>query len=347
MLRLDRTGKTLARLATQPLASAGISERYDLQEYIVRSPEAFFAELGETVFLIASEVQPSDDVADRIDLLGVDEEGNAVIVELKRGNDKLQLFQAISYAAMISDWQPTDFENCLKEDEEARARLLEFPSGGMSSLNRRQRIILVAEAFDYSVLIGAEWLSERYGVNIRCCQLSLATDPSSQSEYLVCTNIFPAPEIAKQAVRRGRPRESNPGPKWADWPSLLNALPNPAVASFFRSELAQQRESALSQEELRYRIDGKRRWNVHARARSMHAYVWQLGRFEGDLTFWAHQLSRPESVKPVKSGTALSFALETDDDFGFFLTAVNKDLPAVAWSQQQAVEDESAALNDS
>jgi hypothetical protein len=341
MLRLDRTGRTLTRLETQPLASAQISERYDLQEFIVQSPEAFFAELGEKILLIASEVRPSDDVDDRIDLLGVDAEGNAVIVELKRGNDKFQLFQAISYAAMIASWEPHDFEAEM-EEKTSRARLSDFLNNGRDSLNRGQRIILVAEAFDYSVLIGAEWLSERYGVNIRCCQLSLAIDSTGgRSEYLVCTNIFPAPEIAEQAVRRGRQRGRSTGLKWDDWPSLLDSLPNPVVADFFRSELAQQRESALSKEELRYRIDGTRRWNVHARAKAAHAYVWQLGRFEGDLEFWRQLLSRPDDVGSVKGGRALSFALETAADFSYFEKAVKHDLAAVAWLPQQADVDES------
>ena len=31
-------------------------------------------------------------------------------------------------------------------------------------INRKQRIILIAEAYDYALLIGTEWLSEQYSV---------------------------------------------------------------------------------------------------------------------------------------------------------------------------------------
>ena len=36
------------------------------------------------IYILGSEVQPSDVVQDRIDLLGVDPDGAAVIIEIKR-----------------------------------------------------------------------------------------------------------------------------------------------------------------------------------------------------------------------------------------------------------------------
>ena len=60
--------------------------------------------------------------------------------------------------------------------------------------------MLVAEAFDFSLLIGAEWLNDNFGVSILCCRIALAADAESGNEYLVCSNIYPTPELPQVAI---------------------------------------------------------------------------------------------------------------------------------------------------
>ena len=336
MLKIDRQKQHFTRLETPSLADVSISERYDLQEYICNSPEAFFEEIGQSLFLIAKEIQPSDDVEDRIDILALDKDGQAVIIELKRGNHKLQLFQAISYAGMVARWEPDDFFGCLDADKQEK--LMDFLEVEKEEINRHQRIILIAEAFDYSVLVGAEWLTEKYGVDVLCCRLSVAKDAAGNAEFLVCSNIFPAPELAQQAVRRGRSRTGVSQSKYPDWNVALANVTNAALVAFYKKELAEGQESYLRKRYLRYRIAGKRRWFVAARR--LRAYVWQHGRFDGDVAYWRSGLSQPDQVKPVKGDLCLSFTLTTDSDFSFFRLAATEKLLNSKWTEAGGDEPE-------
>jgi len=329
MLRVDRNQQTLGQLESPTLTDAMILERSDLQEYIYNSSDAFFAEIGERVFLMGKEVSPSQTIQDRIDLLGIDEEGAAVIVELKRGSNKLQMLQAISYAGMVARWGPEDFRDHISPD--LWEELTDFLEVDVEDINRRQRLLLVAEGYDYALLSGAEWLAEQHGVDIRCVSLTLSTDKSTGAEYLACTSIFPPPVLAEQAVARGRKTRGARPSKWNDWEEALAQVKNEAVSAFVRAELGQGREDYLPKRALRYHVKGDRRWNLHCR--NNHAYVWQLSRFPDDIAFWAEHLSDPSSVSPVKDGKALRFKLFTAKDFEAFREAVEEDIVDVPWGR--------------
>jgi len=328
MLKIDRNTQSFSSLETPTLADVSITERYDLQEYICNSPEAFFNEIGQELFLIGKEVSPSKNVKDRIDVLAVDKEGAGVVVELKRGKSKLHMMQAISYAGMIAQWSSEDFLQLL--DDGKQEALMDFLEVDVEEINRDQRIILVAEAFDYALLIGADWLTENHGVDVMCCRIAVAKDAATSNEYLVCSNVYPAPELAKEAVPRGGRKAGTGKAKWSDWDSALAKIDNPAVAEYYREQLGAKRESYLRKRTLHYRIEGKRRWS--AAARQSRSYVWQHGRFDDDIEYWQHGISDGAAVKPVKDEKRLSFLLATKDDFEFFHQAATEKLLTTEWT---------------
>lgn len=190
------------------------------------------------------------------------------------------------------------------------------PAEDVEKVNEAQRVILIAEDYDYEVLVTAEWLHEKHGVDVRCYRLPVSTD--GPSEYASCTCIYPPRELADHAVQRGR------GPaqpmKWGDWEAALQQVANPAVVSYFKKELAAGRDSHLRKRILRYKLDGRRRWWVSARRDA--AYVWQDGRFDGDEAFWATRLGPEADAIPVKRGTCLRFFLSTTAQFEAFAKAV-------------------------
>jgi hypothetical protein len=328
MLKINRDNQSFSVLDTPTLADVSITERYDLQEYICNSPDAFFKEIGQELFLIGKEISPSKNVQDRIDILAVDKEGTGVVIELKRGNHKLHMMQAISYAGMIAQWSSEDFLKLLNEvQQEAFTEFLELAD--VADINRSQRIILIAEAFDYALLIGAEWLTDNHSVDVMCCRIAVAKDATNSTEYLVCSNIYPAPELLQEAVPRGRRMTRPETVKWANWDTALADIENAALVKYYKEQLAAQRDSYLRKRILHYVIDGKRRW--FAAARQARSYVWQSGRFDGDIEFWQKGLSDSTCVKPVKEETCLRFFLATTEDFKFFHQAATEKLLTTAW----------------
>jgi hypothetical protein len=160
MLKVDSATKTLVRVTSTTLTQSKILERAHLQEAIVRSWEAFTNELGyEELFLVATEVVPHDSCRDRIDLLAITQGGSPVVIELKRHRDRLQLLQAISYAAMIAKWDAARFLQALGTKKNESADEIRALLQDETFELKDPEIILIAESFDPEVILAADWLS--------------------------------------------------------------------------------------------------------------------------------------------------------------------------------------------
>ena len=158
------------------LEEAGLRERSDLQEWIRANP----AILGPGVMIVTFEFSDwqarAGRTADRLDLLGLDEDGHLVIAELKRGPapDTVEM-QAIKYAAFASRFTPqilaerhaeylnkvSDSDRSAVSPDEAGALLGEHVRGELDAdLLTQPRIVLVAASFSQQVTASAVWLTE-------------------------------------------------------------------------------------------------------------------------------------------------------------------------------------------
>ncbi len=186
------------------LADAGFRERSDLQEWVRNNPEI----LGEGVRIVTFEFDAwqgrTQRASDRLDLLGLDEDGRLMVVELKRARapDTVEM-QAIKYAAMASRFS-------LNTLSAAHARYLsatgDSPVDGVEALQqlknhigglfdpdllRQPRIILIAESFPPQVSASVVWLTE---MGIQVTLIEFSAWKTNNDTLLTVSQTWPIPD---------------------------------------------------------------------------------------------------------------------------------------------------------
>jgi hypothetical protein len=201
--------------------------------------------------------------------------------------------------------------------------LEDFVEGGVAVIDHSQRIILLAEEFDYSVLITAEWLSDKYKVDVRCYRLRLAADQGT--EFLTCERVYPPAELTEQAARvRGITSEYVS--RYQNWDEALASIDTKAIVDFFKQERDSGRTGYMARKILNWYQDGHRRFWVAAR--KSFAYGWQIGRFQGDLEFWRSKLGGADADVAIvgRHRNRVRFRLRTSEQIAAFREAINGPL---------------------
>ena len=142
---------------------------------------------------------------------------------------------------MIAKWEPKRFIEQLIEFhqrqltyDQAKAELEEMlGDGDIETLKRDQRIVLLAEAFDYEVLVTVDWLSERYDVDIRCYRIRIAKNENDH--FLTCSRAYPPPELDRKCHRPASQENGWPGTDGLGGDAKVNR--DQAVVRFFKNEL--------------------------------------------------------------------------------------------------------------
>lgn len=187
-------------------SEAQLHERRDLQRLL----RANVAVVAPDTLVIAEEFGDWDESRRRIDLLGIDQNANLVVIELKRTEDGGHMeLQAIRYAAMVSTMtfdQAVDvFTGYLtqigKSGADARAQLLDhlgWDEPDEELFAQDVRIILASAEFSRELTTAVLWLIER-GIDIRCVRLQ---PYFMENRVLVdVQQIIPLPEVVEYQVR--------------------------------------------------------------------------------------------------------------------------------------------------
>jgi hypothetical protein len=109
------------------------------------------------------------------------------------------------------------------------------------------------------------------------------------------------------------------------------------VVEFYRARLKENWPSRLRRRVLNFEVDGKRRFVMQGR--TQHAYVWQRGRFDGDVEFWRSRLGSTCRLDPVADGTAIRFFLNTTEEFSAFWRAYREDMSGKVFHHEPPADD--------
>ena len=207
MLKFNNTAMSFESVAKSNLQENNMGERSHLQACIIKSWDLFRDELGmPSAFLIGEEITPDNSTQNRLDLLAYDsDDSSLVVIELKKDRNKLQLLQAISYAAMISDWdKETIIEHINRHQPADYEELLEIIES--DDFNQTIKIILIAESFDPEVIVTADWLKTEYSLNISAFALEVNKD--NEKIFFNIDQRYPLKELSDAYVSKSHNRKN-------------------------------------------------------------------------------------------------------------------------------------------
>lgn len=193
------------------LADNKRKEKEDLEQWIKTNPKI----IGEDILIIGEQVQTKTGF---LDFLGIDKNGNTVIIELKR--DKLPrdvIAQTIDYASDVATWDIDKLsEICQGYLEQGLEDYLSeyFDEFNIEEIviNNNQRLLLVGFGIEEATNRMIEWLSNSFNLSINAVILNYSKT-SAGNEILSRTVIIPE-EIEIQKANKKKftiARSDKPG----------------------------------------------------------------------------------------------------------------------------------------
>lgn len=198
--------KSITKIPRTTFQSLGIREREHLQEWIANNSEC----LDEELLIIQKEFDGFDDTKERLDLLGLDKDGNLVIIENKLDDSGRNVtWQALKYASYCQTLTKEqikeiyqsylDKNNNNKNAEELIEDFFDGQPFDEIILNQNdQRIILVSGEFRKEVTSTVLWLLDR-GIRIQCFKVS----PYSYEEKILLDieQVIPVKEAEDYIIK--------------------------------------------------------------------------------------------------------------------------------------------------
>ncbi|AIU71612.1 membrane protein [Hafnia alvei FB1] len=206
MYKVDTPTNSLHSLQEVSFSSLGYTERYHLQEWLAKNPQALTRDNDDELLIIQKEFAGFDDTKERLDLLAIDKQRNLVIIENKlddSGRDVV--WQALKYAGYCANLRKEQILDIFQlyldkyEPEETRpaaevmAEFLECESLDEVQINqsRTQRVMMVAASFRKEVTNTALWLMQ-FGLRVQCFRVK--PYKFNDDVFVDIRQVIPTPE---------------------------------------------------------------------------------------------------------------------------------------------------------
>src|ERR1700733_342850 len=164
----------LSNDALVPVAPGRLAKEKMIQDWIADQPEL----LGLTLLIIGREVETAD--GGWIDLLGIDDEGDLAILELKRDRTPRDIIaQVLDYASWVAKLSTREVQDIARKH---LARSLDlafhdrFKTTLPETLNENHTMVIVASAFDASSERIVRYLSETHDIAINTAFFTVFDD---------------------------------------------------------------------------------------------------------------------------------------------------------------------------
>jgi hypothetical protein len=308
MYKVDIENKRLIKLSPTQFSTLKLKERYDIEEWIEKTPEI----LGEELLIISKELTLPSGI--RLDLLAIDKKANLVIIELKKDDSGTDVeWQAIKYTSYCSNFLQEDIfkyyaEYLQSDKDKAQLKIEEFIDEEIDKLNEEQRIILVSKEFHKDVISAVLWLRD-YEIDIECVRLELHLDQDNQL-FITPDLIIPLPEAkdyiqkketkekeAKRSIRSSFSLEKSNLPNDELEKRLINTLQRETdlilrVTAFL--EIISSEERPFKREELRSKLFEK----------GIGVDIGQSGRYLSNISQFLTKKSNPHLRQVIKFETS-------------------------------------------
>ena len=189
-----------------------VSKEKQIEEYLEKHIEI----LDKGIFIIGKQVQT--DSKGIIDLMGLDEDGNLIIIEIKKGlSERKVVSQLLEYAVWAENLQMQEINGIAKQKH-----LTDFPdlykkyesttNGIPEPFNKNQRLYIVAEKIDQKIENVCRYLRIR-SLDIKCIELNFH---ESDGHELVHTNVVVGDEDTNLELSEGLESEPKKEITWKD-----------------------------------------------------------------------------------------------------------------------------------